>query len=124
MTMTPAETATDDRASLSAAGYLFHGLSDRSRLAILRHLAEGDLRVVDLTGRLGLAQSTVSQHLACLKGCGLVRSRPWGRATMWSLTHPESTIALLAAAEHLLDDTGSSTVLCPRSGAPSLGEEA
>ena len=124
MTMTPPVDATVDPSAPTAAAYLFHGLSDPSRLTILRHLAAGDLRVVDLTGRLGLAQSTVSQHLACLKGCGLVRSRPWGRATMWSLTHPDSTIALLAAAEHLLDDTGSSTVLCPRSGAPSLGEEA
>lgn len=105
---------------MTEAGRLFHGLSDPNRLAILRHLADGDLRVVDLTARLGLSQSTVSKHLARLKGCGLARSRPWGRATMWSLNHPGSTIALFAAAERLLDDTGSSTVLCPGSAVASL----
>lgn len=35
-------------------------------------------RVVDLTRVLGLAQSTVSGHLACLRDCGLVTARPAG----------------------------------------------
>ena len=46
--------------SLDAAAALFHGFSDPSRVAILRHLALGEHRVVDLTAHLGLAQSTVS----------------------------------------------------------------
>ncbi|MBW3551090.1 MAG: metalloregulator ArsR/SmtB family transcription factor, partial [Proteobacteria bacterium] len=59
---------------------LFRGLADRNRLAILRHLALGDHRVVDLTAHLGLAQSTVSSHCACLADCGLVTARTQGRA--------------------------------------------
>ena len=66
----------DGRASLTAAAYLFHALGEPSRLAILRHLALGEHRVVDLTRHLGLAQSTVSKHLVCLRECGLVTSRP------------------------------------------------
>ncbi len=103
----------DETAGLSVAACLFHGFSDPSRLAIVRHLALGDHRVVDLTAHLGLAQSTVSKHLACLRDCGLVESRPQGRASVFRLTHPEATLQLLSAAERLLALTGDAVALCP-----------
>lgn len=98
---------------LAVAACLFRGLGDPTRLAILSRLALGEHRVVDLTGHLGLAQSTVSAHLACLRGCGLVTSRAQGRASVFSLTTRPELIALLSAAEHLLAMTGDSVVLCP-----------
>jgi len=85
---------------------LFHALSEPSRLSILRHLFLGEHRVIDLVAHLGLAQSTVSQHLACLRECGLVTSRPVGRSSMFTLTQPELVEGLLARAEHLLSATG------------------
>lgn len=103
----------DESADVSAAACLFHGFSDASRLAILRHLALGEHRVVDLTKHLGLAQSTVSKHLACLRDCGLVSSRAEGRASVFSLTHPDALLDLLAAAERLLGLTGDAVALCP-----------
>ena len=42
------------------AAVLFRGLADPTRLAILRLLTDGETRVVDLAGQLGMAQSTVS----------------------------------------------------------------
>jgi len=63
----PATLAVDESSALSAAACLFRSFGDPARLAILRHLALGEHRVVDLTAHLGLAQSTVSAHLACLK---------------------------------------------------------
>jgi len=105
---------------LVAASCLFHGFSDPSRLAILQHLALGEHRVVDLTAHVGLAQSTVSQHLACLRECGLVTARPEGRATVYSLTHAETLMDLWAAAERLLDLTGDRVALCPTYGADTL----
>ena len=101
---------------LSAAACLFHGFSDPSRLAILRHLTLGEHRVVDLTAHLGLAQSTVSKHLACLRDCGLVSARPEGRATVYSLNHDEALMDLWAAAERLLAATGDAVTLCPHHG--------
>src|SRR3954447_14456178 len=86
---------------LSHAAALFHGLSEPSRLLIVRHLLLGEHRVVDLTAHLGLAQSTVSKHLACLRDCGIVSSRPEGRASVWSLDHREAVVEVLAAAEQL-----------------------
>ncbi|KQY55364.1 ArsR family transcriptional regulator [Aeromicrobium sp. Root495] len=101
---------------MTAAACLFHGFSDRSRLVILQHLLLGEHRVVELTDHLGLAQSTVSKHLACLRDCGLVTSRPQGRASIFSVTHPEATAQLLSAAETLLDLTGFAVTLCPNHG--------
>jgi ArsR family transcriptional regulator, cadmium/lead-responsive transcriptional repressor len=103
---------TADRAGLGPAAALFRSLGDPARLAIVRRLACGEARVTDLTGELGLAQSTVSQHLACLRDCGLVRVRAVGRASMYSLVQP-SLLELLGAAEDLLAATGNAVALCP-----------
>jgi ArsR family transcriptional regulator, cadmium/lead-responsive transcriptional repressor len=102
-------------AGLAAATALFHGLSDGTRLAIVRRLAAGEARVADLVGELELAQSTVSAHVACLRDCGLVEGRPQGRQVFYSLSHPE-LLDLLAAAETLLTATGSAVALCPNYG--------
>ena len=110
------QNASVETRALSAAACLFHGFSDPSRLAILQHLSLGEHRVVDLTAHLGLAQSTVSKHLACLKDCGLVASRPEGRASMFRLSHPEALTDLLAAAERLLALTGDAVTLCANHG--------
>lgn len=106
-----------ESAVLTAAACLFHGFGDPSRLTIVQHLALGEHRVVDLTRHLGLAQSTVSKHCACLLDCGILAVRTQGRASVYSLAHPEATLELLAAAEKLLGRTGDAVVLCPRYGA-------
>ena len=99
-------------ADLQVAAALFRGLADPTRLAIVRRLAAGEARVAGLTAELALAQSTISGHLACLRDCGLVTARPEGRQMFYSLARPE-LIDLLAAAEHLLEATGSAVALCP-----------
>lgn len=117
------QTASTPRAAvdgLDAAACLFHGFSDPSRLAILRHLALGEHRVVDLTAHIGLAQSTVSRHLACLRDCGLVTARPEGRATVYSLNHADALDALWVAAERLLAATGEAVTLCANYGTATL----
>lgn len=100
---------------LDAAVALFHSLSDGTRLAIVRRLAQGEARVADLVGELGLAQSTVSAHVACLRDCNLVEGRPQGRQVFYSLTRPE-LMDLLASAETLLAATGNAVALCPDYG--------
>lgn len=105
---------------LDPAAALFHSLADRTRLAIVRRLALGEARVVDLTAELGLAQSTVSKHLACLRDCGLVDFRAEGRQSFYALTRPE-LIDLLKAAEGLLAATGEQVALCPNYGRRAAG---
>jgi DNA-binding transcriptional ArsR family regulator len=99
---------TDQR---QAAASLFHSLADPTRLAIVQHLAAGESRVTDLAVSLQLAQSTVSEHVACLRDCGLVGGRPQGRQTFYSLTRPELA-DMLEAAEVLLQATGYKVDLC------------
>ena len=99
-----------------AASCLFRGMSDPSRIAILQHLLLGEHNVSELTSHLGLAQSTVSKHLTCLRDCGLVESRPVGRASVFSLPHPEQILKMFAAAEELLAATGDAVVLCSNYG--------
>jgi DNA-binding transcriptional ArsR family regulator len=103
------------RVDLGPAVALFRSLGDPTRLTLLHELARGERRVVDLTRTVGLAQSTVSAHLACLKDCGLVVSRPVGRQSVFSLARPE-LLDLLAAGEQLLAATGAQVALCPTYG--------
>jgi DNA-binding transcriptional ArsR family regulator len=121
MTMTSANATESRPDGLVTAAALFHGFSDPSRLGILRHLSLGEHRVVDLTAHLDISQSTVSKHLACLKDCGLVVSRPEGRASVYSLAHPQALNDLWAAAERLLALTGDAVALCPNYG-PEAGK--
>lgn len=98
---------------------MFRGLADRTRLAILCRLAQGEVRVVDLTNSLGLAQSTVSGHLACLRECGLVTARPEGRQMFYAIAHPE-LLDVLASADSLLAASGRQIALCPTYGRDSV----
>jgi len=123
MAMTDSGVTTgglDEEAAARAAACLFRGMGDPSRVAILRHLLLGEHNVSELTAHLGLAQSTVSKHLACLRDCGLVGSRPEGRASVFSLTYPHAVLKVFAAAEELLAATGDAVVLCPRFGDGSV----
>lgn len=106
------------RIELAPAAALFRSLGDPTRLAILRRLAVGEARVGELVEEVGLAQSTVSKHLNCLKECGLVESEPVGRASLFRLSQPV-LIDLLASAEAVLHSTGQAVALCPAFGIDS-----
>nr|WP_040158239.1 metalloregulator ArsR/SmtB family transcription factor [Mobilicoccus massiliensis] len=107
----------DDTAT-AAYAHLFDTLGEPTRLAILQHLASGEHRVRDLVEHLGLAQSTVSKHIAFLHECGLVTQRPEGRATWYALENPARLRTLIAAARDILRATGSEAVLCPHLHTP------
>ena len=51
-------------------------------------------------------------------------SRPQGRASLFTLTHPDAVLALLHAAEDLLELTGEAVALCPRYGTSTLQDLA
>jgi DNA-binding transcriptional ArsR family regulator len=91
---------------------LFRSLSDPSRLAIITCLAHGEHRVTDLMGEVGLSQSTVSEHVACLKDCGLVHGRHEGRQIFYSLSGPD-VLGLLESAARVLEATGYAVDECP-----------
>ena len=92
---------------------LFRGFSDLSRLMLLEALCDGPLTVTALVERTGLTQSNVSNHLACLRDCGLVTTRAQGRYALYQLSD-ERVAALLNLAEELLAETAHGVDSCPR----------
>ena len=112
MAIDPDELPALDARATAAYSHLFQALSEPTRLAVLQHLAGGEHRVRDLVEHMGLAQSTVSKHVGFLVECGLATMRPEGRSTWYSLAQSELLRTLIAAAERLLDATGTQALLC------------
>lgn len=64
---------------------VFRALTDPSRRAIFERLTYGEAAVKELTARFDISQPAVSQHLAMLRGAGLVCERREGRLVYYSV---------------------------------------
>ena len=62
-----------------------HALSDPTRARLLLALRDGPGYPADLADLLGVSRQNLSNHLACLRGCGLVVAAPEGRRTRYEL---------------------------------------
>ncbi|OBF21590.1 metalloregulator ArsR/SmtB family transcription factor [Mycobacterium sp. ACS4331] len=71
-----------------------HALSDATRARILLNLNMEPNYPADLADRIGVSRQTLSNHLACLRGCGLVVAIPEGRRTRYELADPRIGHAL------------------------------
>ena len=76
-------------------------LANERRLAIMSALGRGEHAVGELGRRIGLAQSAVSQHLARLRGAGLVSRRRQGQ-TIYYRTDTRGLAAVIAGLNRLL----------------------
>lgn len=74
--------AVDAAALLARFG---HALSDPTRCRLLLALREGPAYPADLADRLAVSRTNLSNHLACLRGCGLVVAVPEGRRSRYEL---------------------------------------
>ena len=72
---------------LAAAAEILGLLADRTRLALLQRLSEGEADVTTLVEASGVARPSASQHLARLRLAGLVGTRKEGRRVVYSLRH-------------------------------------
>jgi len=99
--------------SVELQARLFRGFADPSRLSILTALRNGPKTVSVLVQTTGLAQSNVSNHLGCLRDCGLVSAAPDGRFTRYSLSDAR-VAALLVLADELLADVARGVYACTR----------
>jgi ArsR family transcriptional regulator, cadmium/lead-responsive transcriptional repressor len=100
---------------------LFRGFSDPSRLAILEALRGGSLTVSELVQITGLTQSNLSNHLSCLRDCGLVTVQPQGRYAFYSLSDARVE-QLLRLADELLADVAKGVYECTRYSLPKEGQ--
>jgi DNA-binding transcriptional ArsR family regulator len=92
---------------------LFRGLADPSRLSILDALRDGPLTVGEIVETTRLSQSNVSNHLGCLRDCGLVRSAAEGRFVRYTLSD-RRVGRLLNLADELLADVARGVYECTR----------
>lgn len=89
------------------AAELLAQLGDRTRLALLHALTDGEADVRTLTEGCGAARPAVSQHLARLRLAGLVNTRKDGRRVIYSLGdgHLRRVVdEALSLADHRLSD--------------------
>jgi ArsR family transcriptional regulator len=77
--------ATRTPIDIGRSAWLFHALSDETRLSILQRLRLGERCVCDLTDAMDAAQSRLSFHLKVLKDAGLVTDRRDGRWMYYTL---------------------------------------
>ncbi|SDK51087.1 transcriptional regulator, ArsR family [Glycomyces sambucus] len=71
-----------------------HALSDPTRARLLLALREAPGYPAELAEALGVSRQSLSNHLACLRGCGLVVAAPEGRRTRYELADPGLATAL------------------------------
>lgn len=71
-----------------------HALSDATRSRILLALQVAPGYPSELAAELGVSRQSVSNHLACLRGCGLVVAVPEGRRVRYELADPRLGKAL------------------------------
>ena len=96
---------------------LFRGFGDPSRLGILDVLRNGPLTVSEIVEATGLSQPNVSNHLGCLRDCGLVIAEQEGRYVTYHLSD-DRVGELLALAESLLADVARGVYECTRYNLP------
>lgn len=69
-------------------------LSDPTRTQVLLRLRDGAAYPSELAEAIGVSRQALSNHLTCLRGCGLVVAVPEGRRTRYELTDPRIAHAL------------------------------
>ncbi|WP_314177830.1 ArsR/SmtB family transcription factor [Streptomyces winkii] len=79
-----------------------HALADPIRCRVLLALRESPAYPADLAETLGVSRTRLSNHLACLRDCGLVVTAPQGRRTRYELADER--------LGHALDDLRTAVV--------------
>jgi DNA-binding transcriptional ArsR family regulator len=69
-------------------------MADPTRCRLLVALLDGPAYPSDLAAKLGLTRPNVSNHLACLRGCGLAVAAYEGRQARYELADPHLAEAL------------------------------
>lgn len=75
-----------DRLEVRAS--VFKAIAHPTRLFILDELSGGEKCVCELTDMIGADTSTVSKHLAVMKGAGIVKDRKDGLKVYYSIAIP------------------------------------
>lgn len=104
---------------------LGRALADPTRCRLLLALLDKPAYPAQLADSLGLTRSNVSNHLACLRGCGLVVGTPEGRQMRYELADAHLAHALCDLLDVVLAvDTGQPCMNTEGRGHEQLGASA
>lgn len=87
-------------------------LADGTRRELIRLLLDGPGYPAELARSVGTSRANVSNHLACLRGCGVVSATAEGRRVRYDLVAPQigahlaAITGLLAAPDPAHDHLG------------------
>lgn len=110
---------------LDVMNRLGRAMADPTRSRILLSLLETPGYPAKLARELELTRTNVSNHLACLRDCGIVVAEPEGRQTRYEIADPHLSRALNALVETTLAvDEGAECLdpVCPE-GCCATGDQ-
>lgn len=87
---------------LDVMNRLGRAMADPTRSRILLSLLDGPGYPAELSRDLELTRTSVSNHLSCLRGCGLVVATPEGRRTRYEIADPHLTRGLAQLLESVV----------------------
>jgi len=90
---------------------LIHGFSNKTRLEILETIKESEKTVSEIIDAVAGNQSSISQHLACLRGCGLIVRRQEGKYVYYKLRH-QKVADLMNMFDEVLDEVENDISTC------------
>ncbi|HEY6363773.1 MAG TPA: metalloregulator ArsR/SmtB family transcription factor [Candidatus Binatia bacterium] len=91
----------------------FKGLGDPTRLRIVQTLLEKERNVSELINLIGVPQSNISNHLACLKWCGYITFRKEGTSIYYQITD-ERVKKIVALGREIIADHAENLYACTR----------
>jgi len=116
MAIAVAEDAARRRLELTTK--FFRALGDPTRLKLLDYLLEAERSVGELVELVGSGQGRVSNHLACLKQCGLVVARREGKFIYYRVAD-DRVRRLLETSQAMIADNAEAIWACTRVSATS-----
>ena len=104
---------------LDVMNRLGRAMADPTRSRILMSLLDGPRYPADLADTLALTRQNVSNHLTCLRDCGIVTADSEGRQTRYEIADPHLTRSLGALVDVVLAVDESAP--CQDAGCPVPG---
>jgi ArsR family transcriptional regulator, cadmium/lead-responsive transcriptional repressor len=118
------ELLPSDPAGVAVLTRFLRALGDPTRLRLLEFLLAGEQSVGDCVRHVGLAQSRVSSHLACLADCSYVQVRREGRFSFYRVSDPR-VAEVVSLARALAADNAAALAACVRiDSASTTGQPA
>lgn len=108
---------------LDVMNRLGRAMADPTRSRILITLLNGPSYPAVLSQSLDLTRSNVSNHLSCLRDCGIVVAEPEGRKTRYEIADPHLAAALEALVNATLAVDENAPCIDTECSVPGCGEK-